>query len=451
MNMLDLSSQKLQTKAFSTAAVTIANPASFAPLAKLLEIDMLEHGDPAARNAWVSQQVVNLLSHARVHSQFWAKRLDRKTLHDLARAPVLSRRDLEEQVAAEGCLPLGREHGQAREHMTSGSTGIVTRFFVSDMNVAYNQLRGLAQYLFEGQCLALNSVRLKRDNVAGNKGYTITDSPNWIGPLSGVFRGGVGRFVKFQNPDYSQLGAELLRKPCGYFSSLPSVLLSLANAMGEEEFRRLQIVQFRSRGEQIPQALWDLCQKEGIRVRDTYSCEEVGPIGVECSIYSGVFHIATSNVAVECDRPLQEFDGHQVGKLLITHLHSYATPFIRYEVGDLGSLGSECPCGHRGPIISRLHGRIESFLRRRDGTRTSFVMDGRKSFEGVKEWRVRQTALDKLIFEVVPRSELTENAIVQLANLFRNHSGPEFDVEIKVVSSIDWGTSYKRLVFRCEI
>jgi hypothetical protein len=210
MNMLDLSSQKLQTKAFSTAAVTIANPATFAPLAKLLEIDMLEHGDAAARNAWVSQQVVNLLSHARVHSKFWAKRLDRKTLHDLARAPVLSRRDLEEQVAAEGCLPLGREHGQAHEHMTSGSTGIVTRFFVSDMNAAYNQLRGLAQYLFEGQCLALNSVRLKRDNVAGNKGYTITESPNWIGPLSGAFKGGVGRLVNFQDPDYSQLGAELL-------------------------------------------------------------------------------------------------------------------------------------------------------------------------------------------------------------------------------------------------
>jgi hypothetical protein len=78
-------------------------------------------------------------------------------------------------------------------------------------------------------------------------------------------------------------------------------------------------------------------------------------------------------------------------------------------------------------------------------------MDGRKSFEGVKEWRVRQTALDTLIFEVVPRRELTENAILQLANLFRNHSGPEFDVEIKVVDSIDWGASYKRLVFRCEI
>jgi phenylacetate-CoA ligase len=451
MNMLDLSTQKLQTTAFSTAAVTIANPATFGPLAKILEIDLLEHGDPAARNSWVSQQVLNLLSHARVHSKFWAKRLDRKTPHDLTRAPVLSRRDLVEQVTTEGCLPLGREHGQAHEHITSGSTGIVTRFFISDMNTAYNQLRGLAQYLFEGQSLALNSVRMKREKVAGEKGYTITESPNWTGVLSGALRGGVGRFIKFQDPDYGQLGEELLRKPCGYFSSLPSVLLSLANAMGEHKFRRLQIVQFRSRGEQIPQALRDLFRKEGIRMRDTYSCEEVGPIGVECGIYSGVFHIATSNVVVERDRPLQDVDGHQVGKLLITHLHSYATPFIRYEVGDLGSLGSECPCGHRGPIISRLHGRTESFLRRRDGTRTSFVMDGRKSFEGVKEWRVRQTALDKLIFEVVPRRELTENAILQLANLFRNHSGPEFDVEIKVVDSIDWGASYKRLVFRCEI
>src|SRR5271167_1142269 len=97
MNMLDLSTQKLQTKAFSTAPVTIADPATFGPLAKILEIDLLEHGDPAAGNAWVRQQVFNLLTHARVHSKFWAKRLDRKAPHDLTRAPVLSRRDLVEQ------------------------------------------------------------------------------------------------------------------------------------------------------------------------------------------------------------------------------------------------------------------------------------------------------------------------------------------------------------------
>jgi phenylacetate-coenzyme A ligase PaaK-like adenylate-forming protein len=451
MNMLDLSPHKLQTKAFSTAAAMIANPATFAPLARILEIDLLEHGDPAARNAWVSQQVFNLLSHARVHSKFWAKRLDRGALHDLKRAPVLSRRDLVEQVAAEGCLPLGSEHGRVQGHSTSGSTGIVARFFVSDMNAGYNQVRWLAQFLFERQDLTLNFVMTKRHNVEDRKGYMISESPKWTGPLSGVFRGGTLRTVTFQDPDYSQLGAELLRKPCGYFSSVPSVLLSLASALGEKEFRKLQIVQFRSRGEQIPQALRDLCQKAGIRVSDCYSCEEVGPIGYECTVYSGKFHIATSNVVVECDGPLQDIDGHQVRILLITHLHSYATPFIRYEVGDLGSVASECPCGHRGPIISHLHGRATSFLLRRNGTRTSFVMDGRQSFENVKEWRVRQTALDKLIFEVVPRSELTEDTTAKLINLMSNHSGPEFNVEIKVVDRIDWGAGYKRLAFRCEI
>ena len=211
--MLDLSTQKLQTKAFSTAVATIANPATFAPLAKILEIDLLEHGDPAARNAWVSHQVFNLLSHARAHSKFWAKRLDRKTPHDLTRAPVLSRRDLVEQVTAEGCLPLGGEHGSVHKHTTSGSTGIVTRFFVSDLNVAYNQLRGLAQHLFEGQCLALNFVDLKRDNVADRKGYTITESPNWTGFLSGAFKGGSGRLVKFQIPTTANLAQNSRENP----------------------------------------------------------------------------------------------------------------------------------------------------------------------------------------------------------------------------------------------
>jgi len=453
MLMLDLSTQKLQPNAFSKAPLTIVDTTKFMPLAKIVEIDLLEHGDPDTRNAWVSQQVFNLLFHARSHSKFWAKRLNQKTLYDLARAPVLSKRELAEQFEIDGCLLLGAEHGRAKEHSTSGSTGIATRFFVSDMNAAYNELRGLAQYLFDGRSLSLNRVSMGRDNVADKKGYAISELPNWAGALSGLFRSGKARSVRFQNGDYGQLGQELLRQPCGYFISAPTHLMSLCNAMGEDKFRKLQIVEFTSKGEQIPESLRDLCRRTGIRVRDIYSSEEVGPIGFECNVYPGLFHIATSNVVVECDGPLQQIDGHQVGKLLITHLHSYATPFIRYEVGDLGSLGSECRCGHRGPVISHLQGRISAFLRRRDGKLFSFFLAARHVDEvmPVKEWRVRQTALDKLIVEIVPLGEVTEKGILGLSNLIRSRSGPEFGIEVKVVDSIDWGASYKRMTFRCEI
>lgn len=321
------------------------------------------------------------------------------------------------------------------------------------MNAAYNGLRGVAQYLFEGRSLELNRVALSHVNVEDKRGYTISQTPHWAGPLAEIFRNGSGRTVNFQFPDFAQLGEELLRKPCGYFNSIPPLLMSLAGAMGQEKFMRLQIKEFISRGQQIPAETRDFCREAGIRIRDTYSSEEVGPIAFECSAIPGAFHVATSNVVVECEEPLQDVDGERVGKLLITHLHSYATPFIRYEIGDLGALAPECACGHRGPTITRLHGRLVSFLRHRDGALTSFVMPASFVDEilPAKEFRVRQTALDTMVIEIIPLGEVTETAVEGIAKLLRNRFGSEFDVDVRIVDSIDWGASYKRLMFRCEI
>jgi phenylacetate-CoA ligase len=256
-------------------------------------------------------------------------------------------------------------------------------------------------------------VALSRADVSNERGYAISSSPNWAGPLAEIFRNGGARNIDFRHADYAQLGEELSRKPCGYFISLPSHLLALRAAMGQEKFLKLRIEEFISTGQEITEELRDLCRESGIRVRNVYSCEEVGPIAFECGAYPGTLHIATSNVVVECDEPLQEVDGQRVGKLLITHLHSYATPFIRYEVGDLGALAPECPCGHRGPVISRLHGRVASMLRHRDGSLTSFQVGSRflEDILPLKEYRIRQTALDKLVVEIVPLVDAPENAV----------------------------------------
>ncbi len=307
--MLDFSAQKLQLNAFSVLASNLIDAAKIGPLETILSMDLLENGDPGARNVWISQQIFNLLSHARVHSKFWANRLDRKALNNLASAPVLSRRELAEQVVSEGALPLGGLHQRAVPHATSGSTGVASRFFITDMNAGYSGLRSIAQYLFEGRSLELNRVSIKRAAVADKKGYTISSSPHWAGPLAQVFRNGTGRLVDFQHADYAQLGAELSQRPCGYFNTMPSQLMALASAMGRENFRKLRIAEFVSTGQTIPQELRELCDDSGIRVRDTYSSEEIGPIAFECAARPGTFHIATSNVVVECDEPFHEIDG----------------------------------------------------------------------------------------------------------------------------------------------
>ena len=81
-------------------------------------------------------------------------------------------------------------------------------------------------------------------------------------------------------------------------------------------------------------------------MRSGYSSEEVSLIGSECEAFPSHYHIAHSNVIVEVDKTSGvAVGGKTLGRILLTHLHSYATPFIRYDVGDLGTLADTCECG----------------------------------------------------------------------------------------------------------
>jgi phenylacetate-CoA ligase len=53
------------------------------------------------------------------------------------------------------------------------------------------------------------------------------------------------------------------------------------------------------------------------------------------------------------------------GDLILTSLHNYAMPFIRYRIGDRGRLAAGgCPCGRGTPLLASIGGRaVEAFVR----------------------------------------------------------------------------------------
>lgn len=86
----------------------------------------------------------------------------------------------------------------------------------------------------------------------------------------------------------------------------------------------------------------------GCPVFDSYGCREVSQIATECEAHNGL-HVVFENQYVE-------LDGQDI---IVTNLHNYAMPFIRYKVGDLASSldTSSCSCGRHSPRIVSLIGR----------------------------------------------------------------------------------------------
>jgi phenylacetate-CoA ligase len=80
-------------------------------------------------------------------------------------------------------------------------------------------------------------------------------------------------------------------------------------------------------------------------VHEDYGSAELGAIAAECGSQSGL-HPFSGLFHVEVIRDGAPVPPGETGHIVITDLFSYAMPFIRYDIGDVGVLlNGRCPCG----------------------------------------------------------------------------------------------------------
>lgn len=104
------------------------------------------------------------------------------------------------------------------------------------------------------------------------------------------------------------------------------------------------------------------------KLYDFYGSRETASLAGECK--SGLMHIFEFNNHVEIldkqNKPVKE---GKEGRIIVTNLHNYSMPFIRYEIGDIATRGPEkCTCGNILPTLKKINGRIEEQFVRPDGS-----------------------------------------------------------------------------------
>jgi len=422
-------------------------------LAGITDIVAIETGNRTARDHWQFKQLQNLLQHAAQHSAFWRERIGRKNIKNanLAELPILTRSDVVRQVETEGSLLQGTI--ATSKHATSGSSGTPVRFFISEMNAQYNFARTAAQYLMERRDLTLNRTRFISAPHRNDAGFSVEKTDTWLDPLSALFKVGKNKEISHLRPNRDLLFKELAKDPIGYLVVQPRLVEALFFDRDVSFLSEHGTKMFIPISEEAEKGLRDKFATAGIPVRATYSSEEVGCIAVECMDCHGTYHVAQSNVIVEADASNSMIvEGKRLGRVLVTHLHSYATPFVRYDIGDVATLSQACGCGHDGPVLSNIYGRNKRLLRHADGSVAPFLIKSENMLKIVKcdEYRIRQTSLDIIEVQIGGVDQLSDEQIILLTILFREHAG-EFQLRISATKTIDWGNDTKRLGFRSEV
>ncbi len=453
----DFTTRPLNPHAYGDQPFVFLDHAAQNDLANITAIDLIENGDRAARENWQNRRLAYLLRHAQTRSGFWRGRLtSRISNHGAMKyVPIQSRGDIASQVSLEGSLLAKHGNAPVSSYASTGSTGVPVKVYVCPENGYYNLIRSLAQYFMNGLSLEENRVWISAPASLARlkQSPAVESTDSWAGALSKVFRNGSARKILHQYDD-DALIRELTKQPIGYLVCANRYIDLLLNHGGTEFIKTLGVKLWIHQADYRDPNNVKALQDAGIASLSNYSAGEVGPIAFECPKHQGHFHVAHSNVIVECDDQVTvSFEGATLGRLLVTHLHSYATPIIRYDIGDFGQLGPSCPCGHDGPTISRIFGRGKHFLRHPDGRLLPFYLTTRILLEVVdfKECRFRQDKIDTITFEIAGRQNITADEEQNLKKLIVKATDPAFKIDIRLVNEIDWSASPKRLFFSSSV
>lgn len=336
----------------------------------LRQLDDTQWMTPESLTALQFHQLDRVLAHCEKYSPQFQRRLERAKLkrddllspEGLRRLPVLRRRELQSATDL-FCSELPAGHLPFFVTQTSGSTGepvVVRRTVISQLDWSSMMLR---EHLWHRRDF-LKPLCAIRANIAAP-----TRRENWGQPVSLLFETGPSLGIPITTDIEDQIALIRGFEPDNLLV-YPSNLRAIARTCAARGISLPGLRHIRTIGETLSPQLRE--EVKGIfdaRIEDCYSSQEIGCIACECPNAS-LYHVMAETLIVEIldadDAPCRE---GQVGRVVVSDLHNFATPLIRYDIGDFAAPGPICSCGRGLPTLKRIYGRERNLILMPDGTR----------------------------------------------------------------------------------
>ncbi len=393
-------------------------------------------------------QLQRLIGYAAAHVPFYRRLFSRHGIEvsstrsesDLERIPVTSREDFQ-QAGLEQRLSDEFSGSRLFQRSTSGTSG---------------QPLTIACSLFEESVLSCLRVlawrRLgvsRRDRLVRLKIIIASrHRPRWISLLQ---RWGAYREVPIdclQPPE--RILAEILALKPSVILSFPEILARVAERNGGRRLpflRRLLVG-----GETLTRnARHQIQEGFGIPVLDLYASHEFNQMAVECNV-SGLLHVNEESIFVEILKDGKMVAPGESGEAVVTGLHSFAMPFIRYRIGDILTRGPDsCPCGREGLTIERIQGRKADAICLPDGSQVhpfAVILELGHEFSWIKRYRLTQEADGRLTVELVPLLSPPEDSLETLRARISAVLNRQIQVDVRTIGDLEPGSLGKYQVCR---
>ena len=345
----------------------------------------------------------------------------------LPRLPSITRSHLQQRFTDFHSQAVPSSHGAVSESRTSGSTGTPVRVLKTELDHLFWRALTLRDHIWHERDLSgkLAVIRHAVDRQAAD---------NWGTATAGLVRTGPAVSLHVRTEISEQLDWLQAERP-KYLLTYPSGAAELALAARRQGVRLEGLAEIRTLGELLPPETRELVRAEfGVPVKDVYSSDEAGYMALECPV-TGRYHVQSENVVLEVVRENGEpCATGEIGRVLVTGLHSFAMPIVRYEIGDyaeMGEFGTVCACGRSLPTLNRIIGRARNALRTADGGRffPAFGLRGQRETAKILQFQMVQKRFDLLEARLVVAAPLDAADEEVLRKLILGRVPPGFALE----------------------
>ncbi|WP_237759049.1 phenylacetate--CoA ligase family protein [Legionella birminghamensis] len=290
---------------------------------------------------------------------------------------LLTREDIQNAGESIFAVKLPSGHEPAELLSTSGSTGrpvtvkgnMATQFFWNAIS--------LRNHLWHGDEFANSFASIRYTEKKEALPPLGTRYENWSPATYAIVETGPCFHLNLCTPE--EEAEWLLKVNPHYLNCNPSTLREITLHFARHGIKPSRLQKVHTHSEIVEPELRSLVHEVlGIPLIDNYSSKECGYIALQCP-ESGHYHVQSENVLVEIlNEKNQPCQVDEPGRVVVTTLHNFSSPLIRYDIGDYAIPGSPCRCGRQLPVLKTVLGRKRNMLLMPDGRKLwpSFAGNG---------------------------------------------------------------------------
>jgi len=413
-------------------------------LALLFQFQQSEWMPPEELESLQFRQLELLFRHAAKNVPFYQQRFratplprgKRLTPEYWRKLPILERSAVQDAGDELRSRTIPKGHGRLGTIQTSGSTGQPVKVDKTEATQFIYDAITTRDHLWHQRDLRSKVANLRPESEL-QPGKPV-NTRGW-GAVNMAFRTGQSKALSCRTSIEDQ-ATWLIKENPTYIHSLTTNAKDLATYFISHKLSLPGLREVRCFGEVLDEETIALVRQAwDVKVTDAYSTAEVGYLALLCP-EEGQYHVQSEVTCLEVlDEQGAPCDPGTIGRVIVTPLHNFATPLIRYAVGDYVELGPPCACGRGLPVIKRIMGRVRNMLTRPDGSRhwPSFPAELWTAIAPVRQFQLIQHELDKIEVRLVVARPLIESEEKGLVTMLQDRFGYPFAIKFSYQENLE--------------